>query len=118
MRDVVARSLRSISGDPPLPADVLVLGDSASAYFVDRKREVSRPDLTRRPIEACGFVNFYSASSSGATPRVCLPHASNAVWWDCSYDLVRFTGGWHSYGIDGEEIETIFADLRAYVKEI
>ena len=117
MCDEVVRILRSIAGELSLSGDVLVLGDSTSAYCVDRKNEVSWSDLRARSSEACVGVNFYFESWSGTTPRAFLSQAANAAWWGCSYDWVLLVGGWNSYGINGEEIEAIFADLFTYCDE-
>ena len=72
MCEEVVRILRSISGELSLSGDVLVLGDSTSAYCVDRENEVSWPDLRARSSEACAGVNFYFESWSVATPRAFL----------------------------------------------
>ena len=117
MCEEVVRILRSISGELSLSGGVLVLGDSTSAYCVDRMEEVSWSDLMARPAEACDGVNFYLESWPRATPRAFLSQVANAAWWGCSYDWVLLVGGWNSYGINGEEIETIFADLFTYCDE-
>ena len=117
MSDEVVRILRSITGALSLSGDVLVLGDSTSAYCVDREKEVTWGDLRARASDDCGGVNFYFESWSGATPRAFLSQAANAAWWGCSYDWVLLIGGWNSYGIESEEIDEIFTDLFAYCRE-
>ena len=116
MSDEVVRILRGMAGELSLFGDVLILGDSTSAYCVDRESELSWRDLREKAKAECG-INFYFESWSGATPRAFLNQAANAAWWGCSYDWVILLGGWNSYGIEGEEIGAIFSDLFAYCEE-
>ena len=67
MGDEVVRILRSITGELSLFGDVLILGDSTSAYCVYRKNELNWRDPREK--EKCERgVNFYFESWSGAAP--------------------------------------------------
>ena len=108
------RILRGITEELSLRGDVHVVGDSTSAYCVDRQREFSRPDLREKARDACGGVNFYFESWSGATPRSFSTQANNAAWRGLSYDWILLIGGWNSDGVNGDEIRTAFPDLFSY----
>ena len=116
MSDEVVRILRGMSGELSLFGDVLILGDSTSAYCVDRRSELGRRDLREKAKAECG-INFYFESWSGATPRAFLNQAAKAAWRGCSYDWAILLGGWNSRGIDIGEIATIFPDLFVYRNE-
>ena len=75
------RILRGITDELSPRGNVLAVGDSTSAYCVDRERELSWSDLRGKARDACGGVNFYFESWSGATPRSFFTHANNAAWW-------------------------------------
>ena len=113
----VVRILRGITDELGIRGNVLVIGDSTSAYCVDRERELSWSDLREKARSACGGVNFYFESWSGATPRSFLTQANNASWWGLSYDWVLLIGGWNSDGMNGDEIKTAFAELFSYCCE-
>ena len=98
--------------------DVLVIGDSTCAYCVDSEHEISRSDLRAKALEACGGVNFYFESWSGATPRSFSTHAVNASWWGVPYDWVLLIGGWNSDGIQGDEIHAIFRTCLRIVAKV
>ena len=111
------RILRGITDALGLRGDVLVIGDSTSAYCVDRERELSWFDLREKASAACEGVNFYFESWSGATPGSFLTQASNASRWGYTYDWVLLIGGWNSDGMSGDEIKIAFADLFSYCCE-
>ena len=67
MGEEVVRILRGMAGELSLFGDVLIIGDSTSAYCFDRKGEMSWGDIRAKAQNACG-VNFFSESWSGATP--------------------------------------------------
>ena len=113
MGDEVVRILRGIAGELSLSGDVLVLGDSTSAYCVDRMSELTWNELRGNLSRECG-VGFHFEAWSGATPRAFLNQAENASWRGRAYDWVLLLGGWNSYGIEGGEVETIFTDLFTF----
>ena len=88
--------------------DVLVIGDSTSAYCVDRERELSWSDLRCKAREACGDAGFYFESWSGATPHSFRTQAENDAWRGAPYDWVLLIGGWNSDGVKSDEIRAIF----------
>ena len=67
MGEEVVRILRGMADDLSLFGDVLILGDSTSAYCVDREKEMSWRELRDQAHNECG-VNFFSESWSGETP--------------------------------------------------
>ena len=58
----VVRIPQGITSDLSMRGFVLVIGDSTSAYCVDRERELSWSDLREKAREACGGVDFYFES--------------------------------------------------------
>ena len=58
MGEEVVRILRGMADDLSLFGDVLILGDSTSAYCVDREKEMSRRELRDKAHNECG-VNFF-----------------------------------------------------------
>ena len=113
MGEEVSRTLRGIAGELSLFGDVLVLGDSTSAYCVDGKCELSRGESMAKLEGECG-VRFYFGECAGATPRDFWNQAENAAWGRRPCDWALLLGGWNSYGIDGGEVGAIFADFCAY----
>ena len=63
------RTLRGIVDEISLRGDVLVVGDSATAYCVDSMIELLLSALRGGARDDCGCVNFYFESWPGATPR-------------------------------------------------
>ena len=64
----VVRILRGIAGALSLSGDVLILGDSTSAYCVDREQELSWRDLRDKAKDARGVNFFFSNPGLGRPP--------------------------------------------------
>ena len=88
----MVRILRGIAGALSLSGDVLILGDSTSAYCVDREQELSWRDLRDKAKEARG-VNFFFESWSGATPAIFLTRRKTPPGG------VARTTGWFFWGV-------------------
>ena len=93
MGEEVVRILRGMADDLSLFGDVLILGDSTSAYCGDREKETSWRELRDKAHNECG-VNFISESWPGATPRAFLNQAANDACRCSSYGwVILFLGG-------------------------
>ena len=119
MSDEVVRILRGMAGELSLFGDVLILGDSTSAYCVDRENELSRMYHREKAKEGRG-INFISNPGLGRHPpthRAFLNQVENAAWRGFSYGWVILLGGRNSDGIPREEVSILFGDLFAYCND-
>ena len=77
------RILRGVVDELSLRGDILAIGGSTSAYFVDSMSEFPRSDLREKDRDACGCVNLYFESWSGAKPRS-SPHRKLTLLGGCA----------------------------------